>query len=170
MTCLNIQISKMTLSLTLSQKLYQLDIPFSLFDKDIRLNSLPLIKFILFHHIQAMTFNQSELAVTEEIQKIDSSNSRNPSIESVGDVRVGFAASASGANSLATSRTGTRMTMRPETSMSGVTNAAQGLVKKTFHGALNGASIPMITELGIELIHDKWAYASSIIRNKIRHE
>ena len=99
----------------------------------------------------AMTFDQSELAVSEEIKKIDPSTSRNPSsAESVGNIQVGF--STSGANSLATSRAGTRMTVRPDTSMSGATQggaaAPNEVVKKTFHGALNGANIPMITELG----------------------
>ena len=96
-----------------------------------------------------MTFDQSELAVSEEIKKIDPSTSRNPSsAESVGNIQVGF--STSGGNSLATSRAGTRMTVRPDTSMSGVTGAGatNEVVKKTFHGALNGANIPMITELG----------------------
>ena len=94
-----------------------------------------------------MTFDQSELAVSEEIQKISSSTSRNPSMagESLGNIQVGF--SASGANSLAPSRAGTRMTGRPDTSMSGV-NAANEVVKQTFQGVLDGANIPMITELG----------------------
>eukprot|EP00111_Clytia_hemisphaerica_P000002 TCONS_00000002-protein len=94
-------------------------------------------------NLKAMTFDESELAVTEEIKKVDSSRGTSINGESSADVRVGFS---SGANS----RAATRMTGRPETSMSHMTAGGNSMiqeVKKTFKGALNGANIPMITEL-----------------------
>ena len=75
--------------------------------------------------LPAMTFDESELAVTEEIKKVDSSRGTSINGESAADVRVGFS---SGANS----RAATRMTVRPETSMS--------------HGTADGSSARMIRQ------------------------
>lgn len=99
-------------------------------------------------NLKAMTFDESELAIHEEIKKIEpASKSASQAGESVADVRVGFSSRAPSVSN-STSRVGTRMTVRPETAFSGAPNTGViQEVKKTFKGALNGANIQMITEL-----------------------
>ena len=92
-----------------------------------------------------MTFDESELVIQEEIQKSDGgSRSASHAGESSADVRVGFATG----RASTTSRAATRMTGR-ETALSGAANSSiVQQVKKTMKGALTGANIAMITELG----------------------
>jgi len=106
-----------------------------------------------------MTFDESELVIQEEITKVEAgSRAASHAAGSVADVQVGFSASSASAS---TSRAATRMTGRPETALSGAPNSSiVQQVKKTMKGALTGATISMITELGKRVVFAKYLHIS----------
>lgn len=96
-----------------------------------------------------MSFDETELVLETEMRKMTKPGSGGA--ESVADVKVGFSNPTTGRSvggSQGNSRVGTRMTMRSESMFSATGENASAPPVKVMKGALRGANIPMITELG----------------------